>query len=360
MKHECCCLIFDLCFILMLILGIETSCDEIAAAVVKDGREVLVSEVASSLSLHQETLGIVPEIAARDAALKIIPVIETVLTKAELEIEQVDAIAVTSGPGLAGSLLVGLEAARVLAFVHDKPLVGVHHIIGHLFANLLEREQEPKFPSLVLTVSGGHNDLIYWRDWLSFELVGETLDDAAGEAFDKVAKMLGLGFPGGPIISKLAAKGDSKAFDFPRPMASKSGFDFSFSGLKTAVLYKWQELEQVTQDREKLIADIAASFQEAVIDSLVRKFAKAALKYQPRELYLAGGVAANNLLRIKAEELANKLQIPLWYPKKISFCTDNAEMIASAGYYLFTKLPSKSWDFRAVELSLDFNLPQFH
>lgn len=330
----------------MLILGIETSCDETAAAVVENGEKVLSNVIASSIDLHQETGGVVPEVAARDAARKIITVVDKALTDANLTWEQIDAIAVTNGPGLPGSLMVGIETARALAFLYQKPIIPVHHIIGHIYSNVLERGL-PVFPSLVLTVSGGHNNLVLWRDKLDFELLGETLDDSAGEAFDKVAKMLDLGFPGGPEIARLAEKVNKKAFDFPRPMMQSGDFNFSYSGLKTAVLYEIRKHEKLN---EQMKADIAASFQEAITDSLLFKLKKAVEKYQPQEIYLAGGVSANKDLQAKIADFAERQGLDFFVPVKLVYSTDNAAMIASAGYFI---LQSSDRDFNIADVALN-------
>lgn len=338
----------------MKILGIESSCDETAAAIAENGKTVLANEIASSVVLHQKTGGIVPEIAARDAAEKILPIIERAFSTANLSWKDIDAIAVTNGPGLAGSLLVGIETARTLAFLHTKPLIPVHHIIGHIYANVLERE-EVIFPALVLTVSGGHNNLILWRDFLDFALVGETRDDAAGEAFDKVAKMLDLPFPGGPAIASLALQGDAKAYKFPRPMQQSGDLDFSFSGLKTAVLYALAKEKHLN---EKKKADLAASFQEAVIDSLIFKLKQAAMRFGVREIHLAGGVSANRRLQEKTALLCRKNGWQLLLPVKPIYSTDNAAMIAAAGYFIYQKTPAREWDISKVRLNLQQELPQ--
>lgn len=326
----------------MLILGIETSCDETAVAIVKDGKSVLVNLIASSIQEHQKYGGIVPEIAARDQIKQIIPLIQQAFDETKLTWEDLDKIAVTENPGLISSLLVGINTAQTLAWLKQKPLIKINHIKGHIYANWLEQEEPPQFPIMVLTVSGGHNELMLLRDYNDFELIGETLDDAAGEAFDKVAKMLELGYPGGPIISKLAEKGNPDAYKFPRSLNQNNNFDFSFSGLKTAVLYTLRDipLEKGAQGvlNEKIKADICASFQAAVCDSLSKKLIKAAEKYKVKEIHLAGGVSANQHLRETVQESIKSSKflsnIKLRYPKKIEYCTDNAAMIAAAGYYL--------------------------
>ncbi len=314
----------------MKILGIETSCDETAAAVVEDGVKVLSNVIASSIDLHQVTGGVVPEVAAREHLKQISPVVDKVLAEASCEWKDIDAIAVTTSPGLIASLLVGINTAQTLAYIHKKPLIEVNHVHGHIYANFLEREAHPQFPLLVLTVSGGHNELILMHDHHKFEKLGETLDDAAGEAFDKVARLLGLGYPGGPIISKLAENGNPAAFKFPRPMLNKENkFNFSFSGLKSAVR---REVEQLEQANDQTIADLCASFQQAVIEVLVDKLVLATQEHKIKEVHLAGGVSANKLLRqVAREKLPDKLQV--FWPIEQIFCTDNAAMIAGAGYF---------------------------
>lgn len=321
----------------MLILGIETSCDETAVAIVQNGKSVLVNLIASSVAKHQKYGGIVPEIAARDQIRQIIPLIKKAFEETKLSWEEIEAIAVTEKPGLISSLLVGLNTAQTLAFLRKKPLIKVNHISGHIYANWLDREDEIKFPVMVLTVSGGHNELILMRDQHDFELIGETLDDAAGEAFDKVAKMLELGYPGGPIISQFAQKGNPKAYQFPRALKQNDNFDFSFSGLKTAVLYKLKELESPVS--EKIKTDICASFQEAVCESLGKKLIRSAEKYKVNEIHLAGGVSANQRLREVVQELLHNSKIlknkKFRFPQKMEYCTDNAGMIACAGFFKF-------------------------
>ena len=318
------------------ILGIETSCDETAVAIVRNGTEVLISLIASSIAKHQQYGGVVPEIAARDQIKQIIPLIQQSLKQTNLKWDEIDAIAVTESPGLISSLLVGINTAQTLAWLKQKPLLKINHIYGHIYANWLEKKTLPQFPILILTVSGGHNELVLMKDFNSFELIGESLDDAAGEAFDKVAKMLDLGYPGGPVISKLAQKGNPEAYNFPQGLKQKDNFNFSFSGLKTAVLYTLRDIEEKITKQIK--ADIAASFQESVCESLSNKLIRAAEKLSVREIHLAGGVSANQLLR---QKVADKIksnpklnQIKFRFPAKIKYCTDNAAMIAAAGFYL--------------------------
>lgn len=324
----------------MKILGIETSCDETAVAIVEDGSKVWVNLIASSVAQHQKYGGIVPEIAARDQIKQIIPLIKQAFIETNLSWKEIDQIAVTEKPGLISSLLVGINTAQTLAWLKQKTLIKVQHIKGHIYANWLERNETIIFPTMILTVSGGHNELMLMRGYEDFELIGETLDDAAGEAFDKVAKMLNLGYPGGPIISKLAEKGDPKKYNFPRSLNQNNNFDFSFSGLKTAVLYTLRALPKNDQKKfnNKIMVDICASFQSAVCDSLSKKLIKAAEKYKVKEIHLAGGVSANQTLRkfvterIYATKTLDKVKIR--YPQKIEYCTDNAAMIAAAGYLI--------------------------
>lgn len=315
----------------MKILGIETSCDETAAAVVEDGKRVHSNVIASSIDLHKKTGGVVPEVAAREHIRQITPVVDQALSEAKVEWSEIDAIAVTVAPGLIASLLVGVNTAQALSYLHQKPLIPVHHIAGHIYANFLEREEPIQFPILVLTVSGGHNELVLLRNHHDFEQIGETLDDAAGEAFDKVARMLNLGYPGGPIISKRALEGNPSAFDFPRPMLDKNNqFNFSFSGLKSAVLREVQKLENPI---EKNVNDLAASFQEAITDVLADKLVLATQEYDVKEVHLAGGVSANQHLREKVKKRLGP-RIPLVMPSKLVYCTDNAAMIAGAAYFM--------------------------
>lgn len=332
----------------MKILGIETSCDETAAAVVEDGRRVLSNVIASQIALHAKTGGVVPEVAAREHVMKILPVIDEALKVAactlknrDFGLSDIDAIAVTKGPGLISSLIIGTETASVLSCVGGIPLIEVHHILGHVYSNWLSIADEIEFPVLVLTVSGGHNELILMRDHGKFEVLGETLDDAAGEAFDKVARLLDLGYPGGPKISKIAVSGDREAYNLPRAWLDKNSLNFSFSGLKTAVLdmIKKQNFKKGKMPK-KFRQDIAASFQEAVCEVLAEKLFRAYKKFPDvKELHLAGGVSANLRLRQSiAEKIANEnIKIKFRYPQDVSFCTDNAAMIGAAGYYLALK-----------------------
>ncbi len=326
----------------MKILAIETSCDETAAAIVEDGVKVISSVIASQIDIHQATGGVVPEVAAREHVLKIRAVIEEALKEAALSLDEIDALAVTRGSGLLSSLIIGFSAAATLARVLNKPLIPVHHVAGHIYSNWLDQKSKPEFPIVVLTVSGGHNELVLLKANMDFELIGETLDDAAGEAFDKVARLLGLDYPGGPAISKAAEKGDTSAIRFPRALNDSKNFNFSFSGLKTAVL---REIEKFYQKNGKLsdqfINDCAASFQEAVNDSLSEKLINAAQKFRAKEIHLAGGVSANQRLREMVTEKMQerKLKLLLRYNAKLQYCTDNAAMIGAAAYYLYQKNP---------------------
>ncbi len=331
----------------MRILGIETSCDETAAAVVEDGVKVMSNVIASSVDLHAKTGGVVPEVAAREHIRQITPVVDHALMEAKVSWDDIDAIAVTHAPGLVASLLIGINTAQTLAYIHKKPLIPIHHIAGHIYANFLEREKAPEFPILILTVSGGHNELVLMKGHYDFEVIGETLDDAAGEAFDKVARLLGLGFPGGPAIAKAAERGNPKAINFPRPMLDKDNrFNFSFSGLKTAartrIIGEGQDNYPDLQD--DMVNDIAASFQAAVTDVLSDKLINAAEEFDVKEVHLAGGVSANQLLRQKTSEKLGD-GIRLVYPKNLIYCTDNAAMVAGAAYFC----PQKDGDFRKVE-----------
>jgi N6-L-threonylcarbamoyladenine synthase len=334
----------------MKILGIETSCDETAAAVVEDGTHVLSSVIASQIPLHRQTGGVVPEVAAREHVVKIMPVVEEALAKASCSYADIDAVAVTQGPGLLSSLVIGVSAASTIAAVLGKPLIPVNHISGHIYANWLgEEESDPiRFPVIVLTVSGGHNELVLMKKHADYNLIGETLDDAAGEAFDKVARLLGLGYPGGPQVARAALAGNPRRFEFPQARMGKDSFDFSFSGLKTAVLNLVQKEHASTGAlSEGFIADCAASFQEAVCGVLTDKLLLAAEKFRVREVHLAGGVSANKRLRAMAEEkieggyridhLGKKSKLSLKprlrFSRDFSYCTDNAAMVAAAAYF---------------------------
>ncbi len=317
------------------ILGIETSCDETAAAIVEDGRQILSSAVASQIDLHARFGGVFPEVASRQHILAIYPILEQALQQAHLTLGDIDAIAVTRGPGLPGSLVVGLNAAKGLALVNNLPLIGVNHLEGHLYSAWLypagaEPTPAPQFPLLALIVSGGHTELVLVQDHLTYQRLGATLDDAAGEAFDKVARLLGLSYPGGPSIQAAAQGGNPLAYDFPRAWLEDT-WNFSFSGLKTSVLREVQKIEQQTAALP--VADLAASFQAAVVDVLVSKTMQSARKYGAKGILVAGGVSANKALRSSFTlRVAGGLNIP-----PLSLCTDNAAMIAGAGYYRFLR-----------------------
>lgn len=314
-----------------LVLGIETSCDETAAAVVAHGTDVLSNVVASQADLHAAWGGVVPEIASRRHVEAIVPVVSEALDGAGVTWEDLSAVAVTSGPGLIGSLLVGLSYAKAVAVARGLPLVGVNHVAGHIYAAFLSG-RTPEFPFLALTVSGGHTDLTLYRGHDEFELVGATRDDAAGEAFDKVARLLGLGYPGGPAVDRVARDGDPAAIEWPSPrLSDESGrYDFSFSGIKTAVLYYLQRQER--EGRAVSVPDVAASFQSAVARALARASVEAAQDCRTKHLVVAGGVAANRALRAELALLADSHGLELFIPP-IALCTDNAAMIASAGYF---------------------------
>jgi N6-L-threonylcarbamoyladenine synthase len=312
----------------MLILGIETSCDETSAALVEDGRTVLSNVIATQLDLLRKYGGVVPEIAARRHTELIGYVIKEALDAAGKTLADINAVAVTARQGLIGCLLVGVAAAKSISYARQVPLIGVHHIEGHIFANQLSHPDLP-FPHVCLTVSGGHTMLLYVRAEGEYELLGTTLDDAAGEAFDKVAKFLGLEFPGGPVIDKLSRQGDRRAFRFPRPMLRSRSYDFSFSGLKTAVINMFKE--KVTRRETLPLADIAASFQEAVVDVLVAKTMRAAEERGVNAVSVTGGVSANSRLREVFRETAAKKGLDVYFPA-LSLCTDNAAMTAAAGY----------------------------
>lgn len=325
-------------------MGIETSCDETAAAIVEDGKKIISNIVASQISIHQKYGGVVPEIASRKHMEDIIPVIDKALDESGKKITDLSAIAVTYGPGLIGSLLVGLSVAKAMAYAKNIPLIGVNHLEAHIYANFLEHN-DIKPPFICLIVSGGHTSLVYIRHFGEYELLGQTKDDAAGEVFDKIAKFLNLGYPGGPIIEKLAKEGDPSSIQFPRPILNDKSYDFSFSGLKTAVIYHIKKLDKGNKNIP--VSDILASFQQAVTDVLVGKTIKAALKFKTKQIVLAGGVAANSSLRREIKEKANLLNIKVFYPS-ISLCTDNAAMVASAGYYKFKESKKSLLNLDAV------------
>ena len=312
----------------MNILGIETSCDETAAAVVSDGIQIRSNIVASQIELHAKYGGIVPELASRKHVEAINYIVDQAMAEASVGFESLDAIAVTNRPGLIGALLVGVAAAKSLAYCHDLPLLGVNHIEGHIYANFMEHENLP-FPHVCLTVSGGHTLLVEVQEGWKYEILGTTQDDAAGEAYDKVAQYLGLGFPGGKIIDDLAKEGDSSAIRFPRPMLDRDNHQFSFSGIKTAVRFFVEKANAA--GTLPPIADIAASFQAAVVDVLVGKTIRAAKAKKVEAITLTGGVAANRQLRQSMREAGNAIGAEVYYPP-IQLCTDNAAMIAGVAY----------------------------
>ncbi len=313
----------------IIILGIETSCDETSAAVVIKGRKFLSHKIASQIELHKKYGGVVPEIASRKHVEVINPLIRETIEEADIALDSLDAIAVTYGPGLVGALLVGVSTAKALAYGLSIPLVGVHHIEGHISANYIEHpELTPPF--LCLVASGGHSHLVWVEHYGKYQVLGQTLDDAAGEAYDKVARTLGLGYPGGPIIDKLAQKGDPHFVEFPRPNIKEPHYNFSFSGLKTAVINHLHTMKQRGQHYR--VEDIAASFQQAVVDLLVNKTMRAAMDKGTQKVVLAGGVAANSALKAHLEEETRRRGIKLYYPTPL-LCTDNGAMIACAGHY---------------------------
>lgn len=326
------------------ILAIESSCDETAAAVVENGRRVLSNVISSQIALHTLYGGVVPELASRKHIEKINQVIEAALKEAGVTLEDIDAIGVTYGPGLVGALLVGVAEAKAIAYAAKKPLIGVHHIEGHVSANFIEHpDLEPPF--ICLIVSGGHTHLVIVRDYGEFEILGRTRDDAAGEAFDKVARAVGLGYPGGPKVDKAAKEGNPHAVEFPRAKIEGSPYDFSFSGLKSAVLNYINHAKMTGE--EISVPDLAASFQNAVVESLVSRAIMAANEYGYRKLAMAGGVASNSALREGMKAACEKEGISLYYPSPV-LCTDNAAMIGAAAYYEYKKGTRHGWDLNAV------------
>jgi N6-L-threonylcarbamoyladenine synthase len=314
----------------MTILGIETSCDETSAAVFKDGK--LLSNATVVQLFHSEHGGVVPELASRAHLKFIVPIVDDALHQASIDKTDVDAVAAVHGPGLIGSILVGLSFGKAMAMGLDIPFIGINHMEAHIFSNLIS-EPKPSFPFVNLTVSGGHTQLVLVKDYFQYELLGETMDDAAGEAFDKVAKMLGIGYPGGPLVDKLAKNGNSKAVNFPRPYLEADSHQFSFSGLKTSVLYYLRKIvfDRTSNKNDQLVADICASFQAAVVDVLIDKLITAAKKYAVNDIAVSGGVSANTELRRRLEIEAKNNHMNLFIPK-IDFCTDNGAMVAVAGY----------------------------
>ncbi len=334
----------------MLILGIETSCDETSAAVVKDGREIVSSIILSQDALHRQFGGVVPEIACRAHLESIIGIVNNALSDAKVQLAEIDAIAVVNTPGLIGALLIGVTAAKTLCMALDVPLLAINHLHAHIYANNLEHENMP-YPAISLVVSGGHTTLFLSESETKHTPLGWTIDDAAGEAFDKVSKILGLGYPGGPIIDKLARCGNRRAVTFPRAYLEKDSLDFSFSGLKTAVLYYYRGQDvrasgsKTPSDQE--IADVAASFQEAVVDVLIDKTVLASRMYNVRGIALGGGVAANSRLRQRLQEVSREIGIPVYCPS-LRLCTDNAAMVAGLAYKKYLEGDISLLDVEAI------------
>jgi len=317
----------------MLTLAIESSCDETSCAVIKDGRDILSNIISSQIEIHKEYGGVVPEIASRKHIENINQIIQEALDEANLGFKDMDIVGVTRGPGLVGALLIGISSAKAIAYALDKPLIGVNHIEGHVCANYIEhKDLEPPF--ICLIVSGGHSYLVHVKDYVDYELVGQTRDDAAGEAFDKVARALNLPYPGGPHIDSLSKIGNKRAIDFPRVMLEKGSYDFSFSGLKTAVL---NYLNSMDQKGEKIVVeDVAASFQEAILDVLVEKSFRLAREKGLKKIVMAGGVASNSGLRERMFKRGAEDGVEIYHPSKV-LCTDNAAMIGSAAYFNYIK-----------------------
>ncbi|MEL6271969.1 MAG: tRNA (adenosine(37)-N6)-threonylcarbamoyltransferase complex transferase subunit TsaD [Chloroflexota bacterium] len=341
------------------ILGIETSCDETAAAVVQDGRTIASNVVASQIDLHAEFGGVYPELASRAHAESIGAVVDQAMRDAGTSHDRLDAIAVTRGPGLVGSLMVGINYAKGLALATGKPLLGINHLEGHIYSLWLTQPyREPEFPVLVLIVSGGHSEMLLMTGHGAYERLGATLDDAAGEAFDKVGRLLGLPYPGGPNIERASQKGNAAAYSFPRAMLNDEGYDFSFSGLKTAVMREVSVQPNSRSNREKgaekraqlrsdvSVADVAASFQAALVETIVTKAARAAKAYDVSEILLAGGVSANTYLR---KQMRDKTDLPVRYPP-LNLCTDNGAMIAAAGHYRYEEGYRTGMNFDVVPM----------
>ncbi len=313
----------------MLVLAVETSCDETSVAVVKDGKKVLSNVVLSQINIHKQYGGVVPEVASRYHIRHMTLVFEKALKEANVKETDIDVVAVTEGPGLIGALLVGVNAATAFAFAHQKPLVGVNHLAGHIYAGNIDSDL--KFPLVALLVSGGHTELVYMEDHMDFKVLGETLDDAVGEAYDKVARMIDLGYPGGPLIDMLAKEGKD-IFNLTRPYLDKDDYKFSFSGIKSAVNNIIYHKNRLNEPFEK--ADIATSFQEAVIDVLIYKLNLAVTNFKPKQVLVVGGVAANSRLRERVYETIKDVEIVI---PQMKYCTDNAAMIGVAGYYTYKK-----------------------
>lgn len=335
----------------ILILAIESSCDETAAAVVRNGREALSNVISSQIALHTQFGGVVPEIASRKHMEQINQVITCALTEAKVSLSDITAIGVTYGPGLVGALLVGVAEAKAIAYAAKKPLVGVHHIEGHVAANFItqypgqEKHLKLEPPFICLIVSGGHTHLVIVKDYGEFEIIGKTRDDAAGEAFDKVARAVGLGYPGGPKIDEAARRGNPHAVEFPRAKVAGSPYDFSFSGLKSAVLNYINHARMTGE--EIVVPDLAASFQNAVVEALVSRAVLAAKEYGYGRLAIAGGVASNSALRAAMKRACEENGLEFYYPSPV-LCTDNAAMIGAAAYYEYQKGTRHGWDLNAV------------
>lgn len=332
-----------------MILAIETSCDEVSLALVDSNFKVHKNLIFSSLEKAKKTGGVVPEIAAREASKMIIKVLNEI--KNDLIWDKIKAIAVTNNPGLVGSLMVGIEAAKTLAMIFNKPLIPVFHIFGHMSSIFLDKpKSEIQFPILVLTASGGHNDLYIWKSPLDYECIGKTIDDASGECFDKCARMLDLGYPGGPVLSKKAEKGNSLAFDFPRPMKNQNILNFSFSGLKTSLLYKIKDLGGIKSISENIVSDLSASIEFAICDALLSKLFLAQKKTGIKNLAITGGVSANKLLRKMFLEKTEKLNLNAFLSKKLEYCTDNGAMIGSAAELIWQNTKEKEFDFEKISV----------
>ena len=321
------------------ILAIETSCDETSVSIIKNGDEEISTVVLSQIDIHKKFGGVVPEIASRSHVENITIVIEECLNKAKMKVEDMNAIAVTYGPGLAGALIVGVEAAKTLAMIYDKPLIAVHHIAGHIYANRLEKELN--FPLICLVISGGHTEIIYMKENYSFEKIGGTLDDSVGESYDKVARVIGVEYPGGPLIDKYAHMG-KHTYDLPVPLDDDT-FNFSFSGIKSAVINLAHNEKQ--RGNEINIYDLSTSFQDVVVDVLTKKTMRAVKKYGVKQLLVAGGVSANSGVREKLKELCDKENVELIVPE-LKYCTDNAAMIGAAAYYMYLDKRFSDLDLR--------------